>query len=109
MNTEQEKIIQKVADEVRQRLEGEGSGHDWWHIARVWSMAKHIGASEGADIFVVELAALLHGFQAAQLTFGLPRILSGDVATDVFFGSLLPFLLPFVSRAGCRSPNLRKA
>ena len=60
MNPEQQKIIQKVADEVRQKLEGEGSGHDWWHIVRVWNMAKHIGTSEGADIFVVELAALLH-------------------------------------------------
>ena len=60
MNPEQEKTIQKVADEVRQKLEGEGSGHDWWHIVRVWNMAKHIGKSESADIFVVELAALLH-------------------------------------------------
>ena len=38
MNPEQQKIIQKVADEVRQKLEGEGSGHDWWHIVRVWNM-----------------------------------------------------------------------
>jgi uncharacterized protein len=60
MNPEQQKIIQGVADEVKQRLKGEGSGHDWWHIVRVWNMAKHIGTSEGADMFVVELAALLH-------------------------------------------------
>src|SRR3990167_4492416 len=60
MNPEQEKTIQKVADEVRQKLEGEGSGHDWWHIVRVWNMAKHIGKRENADIFIVELAALLH-------------------------------------------------
>ena len=53
-------IISQIADEVRQKLEGEGSGHDWWHIVRVWNMAKHIGISEGADMFVVELAALLH-------------------------------------------------
>lgn len=60
MNIEQEKTIQKVADEVRQRLEGEGSGHDWWHIVRVWNMAKRIGNNENVDIFIVELAALLH-------------------------------------------------
>ena len=60
METNEQKIIQEVADEVKQKLEGEGSGHDWWHIVRVWNMAKHIGTSEGADIFVVELAALLH-------------------------------------------------
>lgn len=60
MDKEQTKIISEVAGEVRGRLEGEGSGHDWWHIVRVWNMAKHIGTNEGADMFVVELAALLH-------------------------------------------------
>ena len=39
---------------------GEGSGHDWWHILRVWSSAKHIAEKEQANRFVVELAALLH-------------------------------------------------
>ncbi|PKV75359.1 HD domain-containing protein [Pontibacter ramchanderi] len=54
-------IIQKTADYVRQQLEGEGSGHDWWHIFRVWKNALYIASQEGgADIFTVELAALLH-------------------------------------------------
>lgn len=60
MTPEQQKILEKVALEVKAKLEGEGSGHDWWHIVRVWNMAKHIGASEKAGMFVVELAALLH-------------------------------------------------
>lgn len=60
MNPEQEKIIQKIAEEVKQKLEGEGSGHDWWHVVRVWNTAKHIGNSEKTNIFIVELAALLH-------------------------------------------------
>ena len=59
MDSEQQKIITEVASEVRQKLEGEDSGHDWWHIVRVWNTAKHIGAAENADIFIVELAALL--------------------------------------------------
>lgn len=45
---------------VRQLLSGEGSGHDWWHILRVWNNAKHIATLEQADMYVVELAALLH-------------------------------------------------
>lgn len=53
-------IIKQVAVVVRQKLEGEGSGHDWWHIYRVWKMAQHIGREESADMFVVELTALLH-------------------------------------------------
>lgn len=45
---------------MQQLLSGEGSGHDWWHILRVWNNAKTIAAREQADLFIVELAALLH-------------------------------------------------
>ncbi len=53
-------LIKVIAEEVKQKLEGEGSGHDWWHIYRVWKMAHQIGKEENADMFVVELASLLH-------------------------------------------------
>src|SRR3989338_1683464 len=35
-------------------------GHDWHHIERVWKMARRIGKEENADMFIVEMAALLH-------------------------------------------------
>lgn len=53
-------VIEKTKEYVRKKLEGESSGHDWWHTWRVWRMAKKIAKEEKADIFVVELAALLH-------------------------------------------------
>ncbi|MDR9417784.1 HD domain-containing protein [Gracilimonas sp.] len=53
-------ILTKTENYVRQKLEGEGTGHDWWHIHRVRNMALKIGKEENADLFVVELAALLH-------------------------------------------------
>lgn len=34
-------VINKIAEEVKSKLEGEGSGPDWWHIVRVWNMTKH--------------------------------------------------------------------
>ncbi len=55
-----EDIVLKIADEVRMKLDGEGSGHDWWHVYRVWKIAEKIGKEERADLFIVELAALLH-------------------------------------------------
>lgn len=58
--TANETIIQQTAEHVRALLEGESSGHDWWHIARVWHMARRIAADEQVDSLVVELAALLH-------------------------------------------------
>ncbi len=57
--TEKE-ILKQTADFVRQELEGEGSGHDWWHIHRVWQNAIAIGREEGGNEFVIELVALLH-------------------------------------------------
>ena len=40
-------IINETEKYVRHKLEGEGSGHDWWHIVRVKNMAGHIAESEG--------------------------------------------------------------
>jgi uncharacterized protein len=53
-------LISKIAGEVKIKLEGEGSGHDWWHVYRVWKMAERIGKEENANLVIVELAALLH-------------------------------------------------
>jgi uncharacterized protein len=52
--------IDRTAAHVEDALSGEGSGHDWWHVYRVWRMAQRIGRAEGVDLFVVEMAALLH-------------------------------------------------
>ncbi|RIJ41571.1 HD domain-containing protein [Pontibacter oryzae] len=57
---QKEDILAETAAYVQQLLTGEGSGHDWWHIFRVWNNAKNIAAGEQANLFVVELAALLH-------------------------------------------------
>lgn len=53
-------ILSKTENYVRQKLEGEGTGHDWWHIHRVRNTAIQLGKMEDADLFIVELAALLH-------------------------------------------------
>ena len=53
-------VISETADFVKSKMEGDGTGHDWWHIWRVWRMAKRIGEIEGGDMFVIELGALLH-------------------------------------------------
>jgi uncharacterized protein len=55
-----ETILARSAEHVRELLAGDSSGHDWWHIERVRETALRIGRAEGADLFVVELAALLH-------------------------------------------------
>ncbi|MEO9884804.1 MAG: HD domain-containing protein [Balneola sp.] len=73
-------VISKTADFARGRLEGEGSGHDWWHILRVWNMAKELAhkVDEPVQVFTVELASLLHDiadhkFHDGDATVG-PRV-----------------------------------
>ncbi|MFN7096553.1 MAG: HD domain-containing protein [Gammaproteobacteria bacterium] len=57
MSTE---IIQKTANYVNELLHADSSGHDWWHIERVWKMAIKLAEGQPVNLFVVELAALLH-------------------------------------------------
>jgi len=53
-------IINKTCRFVEEKLAGDSSGHDWWHIYRVWNLAKNIAEQEGANLLIVELSALLH-------------------------------------------------
>ncbi len=60
INMNQNEILQKTSEYIKQEFGDDSSGHDWWHIYRVWKNAITICEKEKADIFVVELAALLH-------------------------------------------------
>lgn len=53
-------IINLTVAFVQDRLKFAESGHDWWHIQRVWNNTKLILQTEQADQLVCELAALLH-------------------------------------------------
>lgn len=57
---DQEVVIEKTIDFVKDVLSDAEGGHDWWHIYRVWKLSKHIAKTEDVDDFVVELGALLH-------------------------------------------------
>ncbi|WP_205500732.1 HD domain-containing protein [Rufibacter psychrotolerans] len=55
-----EELVAVTAQHVEKLFAGEGSGHDWWHIKRVWQNALQIGRQEQADLTIVQLGALLH-------------------------------------------------
>ena len=55
-----EPIIAEIVEKLKVEFGDESTGHDWFHIERVWKISKFIAQKEGGDIFVVELAALLH-------------------------------------------------
>lgn len=60
MSQDRQAVLDQTRQFVRARCEGDSSGHDWRHIERVRRTALAIGRAEGADLYVVELAALLH-------------------------------------------------
>lgn len=53
-------LVERIAEHVRSRFLSESSGHDWYHVQRVWKLARQIAAQEGANQEIVELGALLH-------------------------------------------------
>ena len=57
---EKETVISAVVAHFKKEFAHESTGHDWYHIERVWKNAKTINIKEGGDTFIVELGALLH-------------------------------------------------
>ena len=53
-------IISNTIEFVKEKLKGDSSGHDWWHIYRVLTLSRKIQTTEGGNLFIIELASLLH-------------------------------------------------
>ena len=49
-----------LVESIKQKFEGEGTGHDWYHIQRVINTSMFIHKEEGGDEEVIKYAALLH-------------------------------------------------
>lgn len=56
----QSAFIEKTAAYVKKKLYNNPSGHDWYHVERIWKLAKQLQAVEGGNLELIELAALLH-------------------------------------------------
>lgn len=82
-----EEIISTTVSYVKQALSGSESGHNWFHIERVWRNTKLIAASEPVNLLVAELAALLHDIADAKFHNGDENI---GPATAAGFLATLP-------------------
>ena len=65
---QQKKVLEDTENFIRVRFEKDGSGHDWWHIHRVRNLAIRFANIEGGDLFIVEMAALLHDLDDWKLS-----------------------------------------
>lgn len=60
VNISEKEAIKQTEDYIENLFANEGSGHDWWHIHRVRNLALKIAESETGNLFIIEMAALLH-------------------------------------------------
>ncbi len=68
LNQQQEQQqIEKAKLFIKQELCSDSSGHDAYHLLRVAQLAVRIGKQEGANLFICELAALLHDIADEKL------------------------------------------
>lgn len=68
---DQKARVDATSQHVEEVFSSDKTGHDWWHILRVRNMAVKIGHLEGADIYITEMAALLHDLDDWKLSDGL--------------------------------------
>ena len=66
----EEEKLKRTITYVKKELRGAEGGHDWWHIERVLKNARLIAQTEQVNIFIVELAALLHDIADAKFYDG---------------------------------------
>lgn len=61
-------LIDSIAREVRVLTEGEGTGHDWWHLYRVRKLTQQLMQDADGNREIAELAALTHDLADHKLT-----------------------------------------
>ena len=62
------RIITDAIEFVKKTFHDDYSGHDYFHTLRVYKMAARIAQQENADLFIVQLAALLHDVDDIKLS-----------------------------------------
>lgn len=68
MDNNSKQLIEKTRKHVKTASKEEYSGHDYWHIYRVWKMAQTIAKEENANQLTVQLTALLHDLGDPKIT-----------------------------------------
>ncbi len=114
---QEQDLIQKTAIFVKETLQNSESGHNWFHIERVWKNARHIGKTEPVNMLVVELAALLHDiadskFYDGDETIG-PKMARNFLAAEKVDESIIDHVVKIMEnmsfRSGYDQPAFRSA
>ena len=86
-------VLTKIYQEVEQRFTGvDDLAHGWEHVSRVYHLALYIAEQEGANQFIVGMAALMHdlGRAAPQNNTTHHADLSAQLATELLNAYRVP-------------------
>lgn len=61
-------LVKAALDYAESEMRGDVTGHDLYHVARVFRVAGHIAEAEGADLFHTALVAALHDVKDFKFT-----------------------------------------
>ena len=75
-------LVAKIKSHVQDLFKHDATGHDWFHIDRVYKMAVHLQSKEGGDMETIELAALLHDISDHKMNGGVLNA-GGNVAFNL--------------------------
>lgn len=105
-------IIDKTILFVKEKLENTESGHDWFHIERVYKNSLLIAQNEECDLTVVKLGALLHDvadskFHDGDETVG-PRTARAFLESENISEEIIVHVINIIENISFKGGNFEK-
>jgi uncharacterized protein len=103
-------LIDKTVEYVKNELRNAEGGHDWFHINRVWKNAVYIAQKEQkGNLLIIQLAALLHDIADAKFHNGDeeigPRIARNYLNSAQLPDSIIEHIIQIIENISFRKRN----
>lgn len=105
-------VIEKTINFVKKQLENAESGHNWFHMERVYNNALLIAKNETCNLEVVQLAALLHDiadskFHDGDETVG-PKVASDFLTSENVSKETINHVVKIIENISFKGGNFEK-
>lgn len=105
-------ILKNTEAFVKETLKNAEGGHDWFHIQRVWNNAKLIAKNENADLFIVELGALLHDIADSKFHDGNesvgPKVASKFLQEQQVDAEVIDHVVKIIENVSFKGGNIQQ-
>jgi len=105
-------ILKNTEAFVKETLKNAEGGHDWFHIQRVWNNAKLIAKNEAANLFIVELGALLHDIADSKFHNGDesvgPKVASDFLQKQEVSAEIINHVVKIIENVSFKGGNIQQ-